>query len=380
MTYNFDYNAIANEIINRNINMFDGYDEWTRGAFALTCIPDGRDIFHAISSLSTKYRYKECEYKFNHAKRTNKNIGIGTFLKMCKDNGIDTSQFRTDGKVISTMLTQQTKKPTPPPEVQPTYIDWDWVQRCASYDSNFVEFLCGLFDIDTIKRLGDLYALGATKDKGVIFWQIDINGNVRTGKIIQHDAETGHRIKNRGNEAGWVHHKLKEKGIIKDFNLVQCLFGEHLLKIYPKKVVALVESEKTALIGAAVFPQYVWCATGGKDVNIGNIEVMKVLSGRKVILFPDTDIDGKTFDDWGNKAKSFTFFKCHVSDILERYATKAEKMAKIDIGDWLIKSLEENPHQAIREMTDQERILNDMINRNNAIGLLVDVLELEILA
>ena len=158
------------------------------------------------------------------------------------------------------------------------------------------------------------------------------------------------------------------------------LFGEHLLKIHPEKVVALVESEKTALIGAAIFPQYVWCATGGMGNIIGDIEKMKVLSGRSVIIFPDTDIDGKTFDDWGNKAKSFTFCKCHVSDILERYATKAEKMTKIDIGDWLIKSLEENPHQAIREMTDQERILNDMINRNNAIGLLVDVLDLEIVA
>lgn len=28
-----------------------------------------------------------------------------------------------------------------------------------------------------------------------IFWQIDINGNVRTGKIMKYDGKTGHRIK-----------------------------------------------------------------------------------------------------------------------------------------------------------------------------------------
>lgn len=374
MTYDYDYKGMANEIINRNINMFDAYDDWTRGAFALSCIPDGRDIFHAISSLSPKYKWRETEYKFNNAMRTNSRITIATFLRMANDNGINIADYRTDGKTTSNVQLTKPTKPTPPPPPPPSYISWDWVQRCASYDSNFVEFLCGLFDIDTIKRLGDLYALGATKDKGVIFWEIDKNGKVRTGKIMHYNAETGHRH----DKSNWVHYKLKEKGIIKDFNLSQCLFGQHLLKIYPEKVVALVESEKTALIGAAIFPQYVWCATGGKDVNIGNIEVMKVLSGRKVILFPDTDADGKTFDDWSKKAKALAFCKCHVSDILERYATKAEKMAKIDIGDWLIKSLEENPHQAIREMTDQERILNDMINRNNAIGLLVDVLDLKI--
>ena len=98
MTYNFDYNAIANEIVYRNINMFDGYDEWTRGAFALSCIPDGRDIFHAISSLSPKYTWRENEYKFNNAMKTNSRITIATFLRMANDNGINLADYRSDGK------------------------------------------------------------------------------------------------------------------------------------------------------------------------------------------------------------------------------------------------------------------------------------------
>jgi hypothetical protein len=32
---NFDYQALVNEIINRNINMFETFEDWTKGAFAL---------------------------------------------------------------------------------------------------------------------------------------------------------------------------------------------------------------------------------------------------------------------------------------------------------------------------------------------------------
>ena len=370
-----DYKAIANEIIERGINLFGNYDDWFKGAFALSNLgEEGRDIFYSISSLSPDYNERDSCYMFNYAIRSNREIGIGTFLHMCQNYGINIAEYRTNEKHSNVQLL----KPEQLPKLPPSYIDWDFVQRCASYNSTFVEYLCGLFDIDTIKRIGDEYALGATKDKGVIFWQIDVNGKVRTGKIMHFDAETGHRIKNRGNKADWVHHKLKEKGIIKDFNLSQCLFGEHLLKIYPTKNVAVVESEKTAIIASAVYPQYLWLATGGKFAI--NAEKMKVLAGRNVILFPDTDTTGETYHYWLGESKEFSFCHCVVSDILERNATSAEKIRKIDIADWLCKELDEEPQQTRQIMTDQERILSDMIKENPAIGLLVEVFNLEVVA
>ena len=45
----------------------------------------------------------------------------------------------------------------------------------------------------------------------------------------------------------------------------RCLFGEHLLTRYPERIVALVEAEKTALIGAGFIPEYNWLATGGRS-------------------------------------------------------------------------------------------------------------------
>ena len=37
--------------------------------------------------------------------------------------------------------------------------------------------------------------------------------------------------------------------------MTQCLFGEHLLTRYPERIVALVEAEKTAVIGAGFIPE-----------------------------------------------------------------------------------------------------------------------------
>lgn len=378
----YDYKGIANEIIERGINLFGNYDDWVRGAMSLANIPDGKEIFHAISSMDSGYKYKDSEYKFSNALRTNTRISIGTFLQMAKDNGIDIAKYRTDNKDYRPMkqrIMKPTHQPTKPPQVQPSYISWDWVQRCASYNSTFVEFLCGVTDYETIKRLGDEYALGATQDKGVIFWQIDVNGKVRTGKIMHYDADTGHRVKNGDNTTNWVHSIMQKKGQINGFNLSQCLFGEHLLKIYPTKNVAVVESEKTAVIASAVYPEFLWLATGGKFAI--NAEKMKVLAGRNVILFPDTDTTGETYNYWKDKAKELTYCKCIVvSDVLERYATSAEHIKKIDIADWLCKELDEEPQQTRQIMTDQERILSDMIKENPAIGLLVEVFNLEIVA
>ena len=58
----------------------------------------------------------------------------------------------------------------------------------------------------------------------------------------------------------------------------QCLFGEHLLAYASSmaRTVAIVESEKTALIAALFIPDLVWLATGGMH-GCFNSEAMQVL-------------------------------------------------------------------------------------------------------
>lgn len=232
-------------------------------------------------------------------------------------------------------------RPTPK-KITPSYIPAQYVKKWCSYNSGFVCFLSGLFDkyqLDspTIERLMSEYALGATKDNGIIYWQIDINGKSRTGKVMKYNKATGHRIKDAGG-VNWVHSLMKKKSLLpEDYNLVQCLFGEHLLKLYPHKTAALVESEKSALIASGVFPQYIWLATGGKSQL--SIDRLRVLQNRTVIMFPD--IDG--FDYWKKKAKEIEGIGCKVvvSELLEKNATSEERERKIDLADWIIGQLSE---------------------------------------
>ena len=98
---------------------------------------------------------------------------------------------------------------------------------------------------------------------------------------------------------------------------------------HPDKPIALVESEKTAIICSGLMPQYLWLATGGKSQL--SQEKLSVLAGRKTIAFPD--IDG--YEEWKKKLSSAEI-DITVSDILQRYATEEQRKAHIDIADLLI--------------------------------------------
>ena len=284
----------------------------------------------------------------------------------------------------------QPRKLEPPKE--PGRIPKQYIIQSLGYNSNFVAFLCSIFDrytleSPTIERLMGDYYLGCTKDKSVIFWQLD-GKHVRTGKAMQYDPITGKRVKNASGAIDWVHAKLKrDKVLPDDFNLVQCLFGEHLLKRYPDKVVALVESEKSALIGAGVHPDCVWLATGGRSQL--STDKLRVLRGRTIIMFPDTDTDGKTYALWADKAKELEAMGCKVivSDLLEKNASPKDKEAKIDLADWLIRQLHASaPEVGIPTtgpapipahlLSDEERAFKHLGNLNPNIYTLIDALGL----
>lgn len=273
-------------------------------------------------------------------------------------------------------------KPIQKPQREASYIPFQYVEKSVSYNSSFIYFLCGLFDrysleSPTIERLMQDYALGATKDGSVIYWQIDTKGKVRTGKVMKYDPNTGHRIKNGGG-INWIHSIMKKQKLLpEDYNLVQCLFGEHLLRMHPTKIVALVESEKSALIASGVYPEYIWLATGGKSQL--SIEKLKVLKGRTVIMFPD--VDG--FEYWSDKAKEVEAIGCKVvvSDLLEKNATDEDRANKIDLADWLIRYLSETTVAEVRnELSEAERILQAMIEKNPALQLLIDTFGLKLIA
>lgn len=202
-----------------------------------------------------------------------------------------------------------------------------------SLNSNLTKFLTTIIDPIVLECVIIEYSIGVTKCNDTIFFQIDKDGKCRTGKIMKYNPTTGHRIKDETtpNKITWVHSLLKTKGILpQEWTLTQCLFGEHLLPKHPDAKVALVESEKTAIICAALFPKYVWLATGGKT-QLG--DKLQILKGRKVIAFPD--VDG--YDTWKEKLSLITGLNIKVSEYLQRTATAQDKEDHIDIADLLLR-------------------------------------------
>ena len=141
---------------------------------------------------------------------------------------------------------------------------------------------------------------------------------------------------NRDGRINWLHTTLKRRHQLpKDWQLTQCLFGEHLLPQHPDKTVALVESEKTTIICAALMPQYLWLATGGKSQFNNRLASLK---GRKLIAFPGID----AYHDWLRRTADFPHLDLKVSDLLEKHATPEDRAAHIDLADWIIQFLTNN--------------------------------------
>ncbi|MDD3319841.1 MAG: DUF6371 domain-containing protein [Paludibacter sp.] len=260
------------------------------------------------------------------------------------------------------------------PGVRIGTIPFRFVQKSASYKSNFVRFLFEHFSDEQIQNVVENYALGATKTKEVIFWQIDITGKVRTGKIMKYNSETGKRIKHQSGAIDWVHNKLKKSGnISEDFNLQQCFFGEHLLTIYPNKPVAIVESEKSAIIASCIIPDLIWLAAG--NINGLSIEKCQILKGRDVILYPDLG----AYEKWSIKAieiQKLCNCKMSVSLILEDEATSNDRDNGLDIVDYIVAELKSK--KTIPNIQSWfSPILQSMIETNKALLILLNNLILE---
>ena len=177
------------------------------------------------------------------------------------------------------------------------------------------------------------YKLGRANDGGVIFWEIDDSQKVRDGKIMYYRDDC-HR--DHDHHPDWVSHRLKAHyGYDGDLSVDRCLFGLHLLGVVGGTVCVL-ESEKSAVICSELFPQALWLASGG--LSMLNAAKLYPLRDHKVVLFPDTDPDGKAFQSWQSVASTAQEFFKHpirVSRLLEDHASPDQKAMKIDLVDFL---------------------------------------------
>ena len=249
------------------------------------------------------------------------------------------------------------------PEQKPriSFLPSDWVeQSMRRYDINpLYRYFTKVMGKENVDKLFSLYRVGTSKMWGgaTVFWQTDRDGNVRAGKIMGYDAVTGHRIKEPFNQVSWVHSVRK----VQDFRMKQCLFGEHLLSdssaAMSAKPVAIVESEKTALVAAHFIPDFIWLATGGMH-GCFNSEAIQVLSGREVILFPDL----KATEEWRRRLPILESVckRATCSDLLERIATNEQRSQGLDIADFLL--MEDTPQMILARMIERNPVLQTFID------------------
>jgi hypothetical protein len=234
--------------------------------------------------------------------------------------------------------------------------------------NNFVQFLKTLFTPDEVKNTILKYLIGTSKhwSGATVFWQIDNNEKVRHGKVMLFNFETGKRKKRADGKAyiSSVRSILK----LQNFHLNQCLFGLHLINETNQKTIAVVESEKTAVIMSVFKPQYTWVATGMKGGF--KYENLKPIKDYKIIAFPDKS----EFNDWHNKAIELNAvgFKINVSEWLEQTDYKDGT----DLADVLIDEVANIPPEVIRQQTATEIIVNRIAEHTPEIRLLIETFDL----
>lgn len=304
-----------------------------------------------------------------------------------------------EGKTNAKSQTPTANSQQPTAKIQ--HLPLEWILRFRSNQSGFTKALTETFHFspEQAKAAADRYYLGATRDGRVIFWQLDDQNLLREGKVMAYEANC-HRSKQRMPTT--ISHELKRRGLLApDFKATPCLFGLHLLWNQPKAnvsqaraetkfnlgyaerqnrqrptgvnndsskfkdqssknqdslhfepstlnlerpnrghpIVAIVESEKTAIICSILFPEVLWMATGGKSKL--TTQLLKPIAQYHVrgILFPDTDPTGDTYREWSEKAAAISQeldIDLFTSDLLERSATPEQKTQKIDIADLLL--------------------------------------------
>lgn len=213
------------------------------------------------------------------------------------------------------------------------------------------------FEVEDLRDVIKLYKLGTIisgNRKGAItFPFIDIEGGVRAIQVKQFD-KLNHTI-NGGTD--FLHSMIQREcdykkyeypewlnGYLQQERKVSCLFGEHLLRMFPENPVALVEAPKTAIYGALYFGlpcsfhDLIWLAVYNKSSF--SIEKLSVLQRRKVLVFPDLSEHSNTFKEWRDKAEiiqnKYPSINFIFSDLLEKGSNDIDRNRGLDLADYLI--------------------------------------------
>lgn len=298
-------------------------------------------------------------------------------------------------------------RPTPPPLPMLTLPMQMVTARERDYDTdNLIRWITTAINWEQAQRhripeMLEAYHIGHGKAKSdtrrqpysiarhdfTIFWEIDDQGQVRTGKMMKYKTD-GHRDREAFYNFDFIHSSLDRPRIRRDQwgnaimdavtgtdgtthmepvmhqpyahiydskrqRVEHCLFGLHLIDRYgTNATICIVESEKTALLMAIAYgnsPLQVWMAVGGES-NLTRERLMPIIRRRRrIVLYPDRD----GIDKWRSKASAIGYDLLTVDTTPVTQWWSERDGPKADIADVVLRHI--NARQRINSLGDDIR-------------------------
>jgi len=369
----YDIEAMARAVYSAGIHLADDRKEWLQ--LMMSMAGGGERLLDSFLLLSStagkKFKERENRRLFMKAVGKSSDVGLKFFIDRCKEKGISPNDYLAPAALADSYQSRSawrqnnnhtnhnhqqqssiqatTMQPfTTLPTANTIHsIDYKWVERFGQgQDSSFHRSVVasGLLTAEELQAASEIFHLGTTKDKRVVYWQIDAEGRVRDGKLMAYD-EHCHRVKpgehDTTSSVSWAGYEFRQCGLLdKDWEATHCLFGLHQLNSRPDDTVCIVEAEKTAVICSQKFKDCIWMAAGGLEQL--SLDKLRPLVGRQVIIYPDTDPEGEAFRKWYEitwRAMSELEMDIAICDVLEKNATPEQKEAKIDLVDFIEKDI-----------------------------------------
>ena len=294
-------------------------------------------------------------------------------------------------------------RPTPPPLellVLPKYIMADTLLAESLAKDNLVAYVRTGIRWNTVqrKRVEEMlaaYCVGHGKKGHTIFWQLDEQGRLRTGKMMKYYPPGHPNFGHKDKEASWkfdfIHSTLKKHWDAEKHEWTDeppypfphlydpskqeariTFFGLHLLNKWKTKgieqTVCIVESEKTALLMAIAYGNHakqVWIACGGLEMLTRERLQPLIDQRRRIILYPDRD----GIEKWKIKAEQLHYDRLTLDTRPVTVWWRESDGQKADIADVVIRAINES--NAPNTIADVKR---DMPQASG----LIDKLNLEI--
>ena len=369
----YDIEAMARAVHSAGIHLADDRKEWLQ--LMMSMAGGGEQLLEPFLLLSSmagpKFKERENRREFLKAVRKSSDVGLKYFIDRCRENGIEPNDYLAPAALADsypsrstwrqnnnqTKINHQQTTSIQPTTMQPfttlptantiKRIDYKWVEKFKQgQDSSFHRSVVasGLLTAEELQAASEIFHLGTTKDKRVVYWQIDAEGRVRDGKLMAYD-ERCHRVKpgehDTRRSVSWAGYEFRQCGLLdRNWEATHCLFGLHQLNSRPDDMVCIVEAEKTAVICSQKFKDSIWMAAGGLEQL--NVDKLRPLIGRQVILYPDTDPEGEAFKKWYDiawRARCELEMDIAICNVLEENATPEQKEAKIDLVDFIEKDI-----------------------------------------